>query len=158
MSTSQPDAETAQAQAHGNVRMLTDAVARRLHPGEVGVGEKAADAAALREQIGKVKHCRLALVTPRHEEVAAAEDTTHRWSQSQRRAVDLEAKNFKDIARAQIFAVQASYRRDVHALMPRSPAGLRDPTILAAVRALNPDAEQLAVRAPLEYLPPARSL
>jgi hypothetical protein len=38
----------------------------------------AADAAALRERIVKVKHSRLALVTLRHEAVAAAEDATHR--------------------------------------------------------------------------------
>jgi hypothetical protein len=36
----------------------------------------AADAAALRERIVKVKHSRLALVTLWHEAVAAAEDAT----------------------------------------------------------------------------------
>jgi hypothetical protein len=63
-------------------------------------GRHGADAAALRERIVKVKHSRLALVTLWHEAVAAAEDATHRRSLSQRRAVDLEAKTFKDIARA----------------------------------------------------------
>jgi hypothetical protein len=87
----QPDAETAQAQAYGNIHMLTHAVARRLYPGEVGAGDMAADAAALRERIVKVKHSRLALITLGHEKVAAAEDATHRRSQSQRRADDLEA-------------------------------------------------------------------
>jgi hypothetical protein len=100
----QPDAETAQAQAYGNIHMLTHVVAHRLYPGEVCVGDMAADAAALRERIVKVKHRRLGLVTLRHEAVAAAENATHRRSLSQRRAVDLEAKKFKDIARVQAFA------------------------------------------------------
>jgi hypothetical protein len=43
-----------------------------------------------------------------HEAVAAAEDVTHRRSLSQRRAVDLEAKKFKEIARARAIAEQAS--------------------------------------------------
>jgi hypothetical protein len=84
--------------------MLTHAVACRFYPGEVGVGDMAADAAALRERIIKVQHSRLALVTLWHEAVAAAEDATHRQPQYQRRSVDLEAKKFKDIARAQAFA------------------------------------------------------
>jgi hypothetical protein len=118
----------------------------------------AADAAALRERIVKVKHSRLALVTLWHEAVTATEDATHRRSLSQRRAVDLEAKKFKDIARAQAFAEQASYRRALHALMFGSPADLREPAVLAAVRALHPDAKRPAVRAPLEDLPPAPTI
>jgi hypothetical protein len=138
--------------------MLTHAVARRVYPGEVGAGDMAADVAALREWIVKVKHSRLALVTLWHEAVAATEDATHRRSLSQRRAVDLEAKKFKDIARAQAFAEQASHRRAVHALMSGSPADMRDPAVLAAVRALHPDAERPALRAPLEDLPPAPTI
>jgi hypothetical protein len=154
----QPDAETAQAQAYGNMHMSTNAVARGLYPGEVGAGDMAADAAALRERIVKVKHRRLALVTLRHEAVAAAEDATHRRSLSQRRAIDLEAKKFKDIARVQAFAEQESYRRAFHALMSGSPADLRDPAVLAAVRALHPNSERPAVRAPLEDLPPVPTI
>jgi hypothetical protein len=82
-----------------------------------------------------VKHSRLALVTLLQEAVAAADDAKHRWSQSQRRALDLEAKTFKDIARVQSFAEQGQYRRAVHALMSGSPADLRDPGVLAAARA-----------------------
>jgi hypothetical protein len=154
----QPDAETAQTQAYGDIHMLTHAYARRLYPGEVGAGDMAADAAALRECIVKFKHSRLALVSLWHEAVAAAEDATHRRSLPQGRAVDLEAKKSKDIARAQAFAEQASYRRAVHALMYGSPADLRDPAVLAAVRALHPDAERPAVRAPLEDLPLAPTI
>jgi hypothetical protein len=57
----------------------------------------AADTAALRERIVKVKHSRLALITLWHEAVAAAEDATDRRSLSQRRAVDLEAKKFRTL-------------------------------------------------------------
>jgi hypothetical protein len=89
---------------------MSNAVARRLYPGEVGAGDMAADATALRERIVKVNHSRLALVTLWHEAVAAAEDATHRRSLSQRRAVDLEAKKFKDISLPQAFAEQTSYR------------------------------------------------
>jgi hypothetical protein len=77
-----PGAETALAQAYGNGHMLTHAVARRLYPGEVGAGDMAADAAALRGRIVKVRQSRLALVTLWHEAVAAAEDAMHRRSQS----------------------------------------------------------------------------
>jgi hypothetical protein len=149
-----PDAKTAQAQAYGNIHMLTHAVARRMYPGEVGAGDMVADARARHERVIKVKQSRLALVTLCHEAVTAADDATHKRSQSQRRAVDLEAKTFKDIALAKAFAEKASYRRAIHALMSGSPADLRDPAVLAAVRALHPDAERSTVRAPLEGLPP----
>jgi hypothetical protein len=42
--------------------------------------------------------------------------------------------------------------------MSGSPADLRDPDVLAFVRALHPDAERPAVRAPLEKLPPALTI
>jgi hypothetical protein len=115
----------------------------------------AVDAAALRDRIAKVKRSRHELVTLWHEAVTAADDATQRRSQSQRMAHDLEAKNVKDIARAQALAEQALYRRAVHAVVAGSPADLRDPAVLALVRALHPDARRPAVRAPLEDLPSA---
>jgi hypothetical protein len=42
--------------------------------------------------------------------------------------------------------------------MSGSPADLRDPAVLAAVLALNPDPERPAVRKPLEDLPPAPTI
>jgi hypothetical protein len=151
----QPDAEPVQMQAYIDLHMLTHAVARRLYPGENGAADMAADAAALRDRIAKVKRSRHELVTLWHEAVAAADDATQRRSQSQRMAFDLEAKNVKAIAHAQAFAEQASYRLVVHALMAGSPADLRDPAVLARVCALHPDADRPAVRAPLEELPSA---
>jgi hypothetical protein len=151
----QPDAEPVQMQAYIDLHMLTHAVARRLYPRENGAGDMAADAGALRDRISKVKRSRHELVTLWQEAVAAADDETQRRSQSQRMAFDLEANKVKDIARAQAFAEQASYRRAVHALMACFWTDLRDPAVLALVRALNPDAERPAVRAPLDDLPSA---
>jgi hypothetical protein len=86
------------------IYMLTHAVSRRLFPGEDGGGGMAAEAVALRERIVKVKRSRLELVTLWHDAIAAADEATHRQSQSQRRTVDIEAKKLKDIARAHEFA------------------------------------------------------
>jgi hypothetical protein len=148
----QPDAEPVQMQAYIDLHMLTHAVARRLYPGENDAGDMAAYAAALRDRIAKVKRSRHELVTLWHEAVTAADDATQRRSQSQRMTFDVEAKKVKDIARAQAFAEQASYRRAVRALMAGSPGDLRDSAVLALIRALNPDAERPAVRAPLKKL------
>jgi hypothetical protein len=145
----QPDAEPVQMQAYIDLHMLTHAVARRLYSGENVAGDMAADAAALRDRIAKVKRSRHELVTLWHEAVAAADNATQRRSQSQRMAFNTEANNVKDFARTQPFAEQALYRRAVHALMAGSPADLGDPAVLSLVCALHPDAERPAVRAPL---------
>jgi hypothetical protein len=39
-------------------------------------------------------------------------------------------------------------RRAVHALRSGSPADLRDPAVVAAIRGLHPDAERPALRGP----------
>jgi hypothetical protein len=150
----QPDAEPVQMQAYIDLHMLTHAIARRLYPGENDAADMAAYAAALRDRIAKVKRSRHELVTLWHEAVTAADDATQRrYSQSQGMAFNVEAKKVKDIARAQAFAEQASYRRAVRALLAGSPGDLRDSAVLALVRALNPDAERPAVRAPVKKLP-----
>jgi hypothetical protein len=58
-------------QAYIDLHVFTHAVARHLYPGAYGSGDMAADAAALRDLISKVKRSRHELVALWHEAVAA---------------------------------------------------------------------------------------